>query len=408
MKNNPAYQDSDFFLEVIHKFVTVTSSAETPQEIFTAITKNFMEMLEMEECVVYEAVSKEKKLYQRAIHGSVNPKGEMNNNIQELNYGVGLVGWVAEHQETVCLGDVRNDTRYIYDDHFCLSELVVPIQFNGELFGVIDSENSNENYHTLQHVQLFELIADLAANLFVRIRQKDQLEALKTELENLLDEKKRALETAIETVSDQVSELKYHHERRAILIKEVHHRVNNNLQILSSIISIYLDKNEIIDASTLNAIKQKIQILSSIHLILLKSVENNKTSVQDFLLDLIASIRYMNQTNYLVLEAKSDIPYLPLNTLIPLGLLINETINASANLYWEKGEPVEISVNLNTQKTKMLLELKTSKSFDKETSKLLNPVDEILIDSYIQQLDGENLDSKDKNILWKIVLEEIE
>ncbi|MFN5415704.1 MAG: GAF domain-containing protein [Flavobacteriia bacterium] len=408
MKNKLTYQNPDLLLEVIHNFLKFTSTAETYQEVFTAITKNFMEMLHIEECVVYEAFPKQGKLFQRAIHGSINPKGEMNNRIQEINYGEGIVGWVAENQQTICSPNNLKEPRYIVDRFMNLSELAVPIQFNGELFGVIDAENSKENYYTEQHVQLFELIADFAANLLIRIRQKDELENLKLELEELLDEKNQALEYAIEKVSNQVSELKYHQEKKEILLREVHHRVNNNLQILSSVINIYLTETEHIDAETLREIKNKIQTLSSIHLILLKSVENNKTKVIDFLLDLIASIRYMNQSNYLILEAISSISFLPMNTLIPLGLLINEVVNASAELYWEKGEAVEIMIHLEEEGNELLLVLKTSKEFHLKQLNKLKAVNQILIESYINQLDGENLASKDESILWKIKLCQIE
>jgi two-component sensor histidine kinase len=408
LKNKLTYQNPDLLLEVIHNFLKFTSTAETYQEVFTAITKNFMEMLHIEECVVYEAFPKQGKLFQRAIHGSINPKGEMNNRIQEINYGEGIVGWVAENQQTICSPNNLKEPRYIVDRFMNLSELAVPIQFNGELFGVIDAENSKENYYTEQHVQLFELIADFAANLLIRIRQKDELENLKLELEELLDEKNQALEYAIEKVSNQVSELKYHQEKKEILLREVHHRVNNNLQILSSVINIYLTETEHIDAETLREIKNKIQTLSSIHLILLKSVENNKTKVIDFLLDLIASIRYMNQSNYLILEAISSISFLPMNTLIPLGLLINEVVNASAELYWEKGEAVEIMIHLEEEGNELLLVLKTSKEFHLKQLNKLKAVNQILIESYINQLDGENLASKDESILWKIKLCQIE
>lgn len=408
LKNKPSYQNPDLLLKVIHNFLKFTSTAETYQEVFTAITKIFMDMLQIEECAVYEAFPRHGKLFQRAIHGSINPKGEMNNRIQEINYGEGIVGWVAENQQTICSPNNLKEPRYIEDRFMNLSELAVPIQFNGELFGVIDAENSKENYYTEQHVQLFELIADFAANLLIRIRQKEELEVLKLELEELLQEKNQALEFAIEKVSDQVSELKYHQEKKEILLREVHHRVNNNLQILSSVINIYLTETEHIDSETLREIKNKIQTLSSIHLILLKSVENNKTKVLDFLLDLIASIRYMNQSNYLILDASSSISYLPMNTLIPLGLLINEVVNASAELYWEKGEAVDITIHLEEEGNELLLVLKTSKEFHLKQLNKLKAVNQILIESYINQLDGENLASKDESILWKIKFCQIE
>lgn len=407
MKNNSSNLDANFLIEVIHNFVRFTAVAVTPQEVFWAITKNFMQTLQIEDCVVYESLPHKRKIIQRAAHGSKNPNGENINNLLELDFGSGIAGWVAEHQETVCIGNVTKDPRYIVDDEPRLSELSVPIQFNGELFGVIDSENSEADFYTAWHVYLFELIADLAANLLVRMRQKEELESLKQELEVLLNEKKQALEEAIETVSDQSSELKIQAESREILIKEVHHRVNNNLQILNSIIHIYLMETEEVTATTLKEIQQKIQTLSAIHLILLKSVENNKTGVEDFLLDLIASIRYTS-SHYLSIDVKSGIASLPINTLIPLGLLINEIATSAVNAHWEKGEAVGLSIRLEEESKRILLELGTEKKINPKNTIQEGTVNEILVEALVQQLDGEKLETDSPHTLRKIIFNRVD
>lgn len=416
MKNNfpkteIPYSDSEFLLQVIHNFIKFSSSAETFQEVFWAITKNFMDSLKIEDCVVYEALPHQRKIIQRAAHGEKNPNGEVIQNLLTLDYGVGIAGWVAENQETVCIGDTSIDSRYIKDDAIRFSEISVPIQFNGELFGVIDSENSEKNYYTQQHIQLFELIAELASTLLVRIRQKEELNDLKSELEKLLDNKRKALDEAIETVSEKVSELKHQEEKKEILIREVHHRVNNNLQILSSLINIYLTENENINRNHLKEIQQKIQTLSSIHLILLKSVENNKPSLQDFLLDLIASIRYMNESNYLVLNAQTWVPNFSMNTLIPLGMLINELINHSISKYWKTGETIELTISvIFNPNSFFILEITTIKDLIIEQNLSEYPT---LLEAFVNQLDGEILPIeqqkiKNQSILWKLKLKEIE
>ncbi|MES2589818.1 MAG: histidine kinase dimerization/phosphoacceptor domain -containing protein [Bacteroidota bacterium] len=409
MEQLKPYQRDKSLLEVIHNFIKFTASAESPQEIFWAITKNFMEMLQIEDCVVYEALPHERKIIQRAAHGAKNPNGDVIHNLLVLEYGEGIVGWVAENQTTVCIGDARLDSRYIVDDNIRLSELSVPIQFNGELFGIIDSENSQENFYNIEHIQLFELIAELAATLLVRIRQKEELGKLKEELEHLLLNKKKALDDAIETVSEQVSELKHHEEKREILIREVHHRVNNNLQILTSLISIYLYESEKIDKSVLEEIKQKIQTLSSIHLILLKSVENNRPGVQDFLLDLIASIRYMNDSNYLILTAQSWAPVFSMNTLIPLGMLINQLVSHSIQQFWNKNETVEINLAIIfSVDSYFILELNGTKSLEKLIPDEKFEISKTLIDVFIDQLEGEILTPDKEFGIWKIKLKEIE
>ncbi len=396
-------------LEVIHNFIKITASAESSQEVFTAITTNFMKMIEVEECVVYEAFVAEKKLILKASHGSRNPKGEIDSKLEKLNFDQGIVGWAAENQQTVCVGNTNLDKRYLVDKHINLSELSVPIQFNGELFGIIDSENSEENFYSREHVQLFELIAELAASLLVRIRQKEELAALKRELEDVLSNKKRALDEAIETVSEQVSELKYHEDKRAILIREVQHRVNNNLQILSSLTNIYLTESEEINRDILKEIQLKVQTLSSIHLILLKSVENNRPSVQDFLLDLIASIRYTNESNYLVLNVQCWAPVFSMNTLIPLGMLINELILNSCSKFWKKGETIELNIAvIFSVDSSFILEISTNDAVSEKQNHANLNVSDILIDAFVDQLDGEKLATQKAETLWRIKLKEIE
>lgn len=401
------YDDSEFLLEVIHNFVGFTAAAETPQEVYFAITKNFLSTLHIQECVVYEAIPQEKKLVQRAIHGTMSPQGEMTNNLKELKYGEGVVGWVAENQQTVCISDTRKDKRYIKDRLNTLSELSVPIQFNGELFGVLDSESSEVDYYTEKDVHLFQLIADLAANLLVRIRQKSELNDLKNELEKLLDQKKKDLELAIEQVNDQEFELESEKEKQELLLKEVHHRVNNNLQILTSIISIYLSREANITVGTLEQIQQKIQTLSAIHLILLKSVEKDDNTVHNFLLDLFAAMRYINPENYLIVETSCEVEHLSMNTLIPLGLLLNELISKASSTFWKKGEPVELHVCLCKHEENYSLDVYTSDTFVFDKEKLgIGGVQDILIDALTHQLEGQFLEKgKRKTSLWTIDFE---
>lgn len=408
MKQNTQHS-TEFLLDVIQSFIRITASADSNLEIFEAITKNFMQKLNVEECVVYEFEKKSKTLLQRAIHGKKSPNGEMDNFIRSLKLNEGIVGWVAENQLSVMIGDTNKDSRYIVDRGNNLSELAVPIIFNGELLGVIDSENSQLNYFTNYDLQLFEMIAELAAGLLIRIRQKNELINLKSELELILRTKKIALEKAIDTVSDQVSELRHQKIKKEILIREVHHRVNNNLQILSSLINIYLSDSGKIDRSTLNEIKNKIQVLSSIHLILLKSVEKDRPSISDFLNDLIASIRYMNQANYLVLSAESKGHIFSLNTLIPLGLLLNELINVSSKIYWNKGELVLLHMILVADSDEFFtIEILSDKKVIKKNQIENHAIDEILIEAFIDQLNGEILPSSNELTLWKVKLEEID
>jgi two-component sensor histidine kinase len=408
--NDPSIDDATFLLTVIHRFVQHTATAETYQSVFWAITRNFMQTLALEDCVVYEAIPSERKIVQRAAHGNKNPEGEVIHNLLTLSYGEGIVGWVAENQRSQLVKDTRNDKRYLVDDADRLSELCVPIIFHGELLGIICSEHSKAGYYNNRHLLLFELIAEISASLLVRIRQKRELDQLKMDLERLLHEKKEALDQAIETVSDQVSELKYHQDKKDILVREVHHRVNNNLQIISSLVRLYLHETQEPGYQTLQEIQFRIQVLSSIHLILLKSVELNQVVLLGFLQDLAASIRYMCTDKHVVIACDTPIRHLSLNTLVPLGMLIHELVLCSIRKYLQQHEPIKIEISLRTGEFagQYLLELSGMKvpelAFPEST---MDRVQFTLIEALSEQLEGELYSPQQEQEPWRLTFREI-
>lgn len=407
--NDPSIDDTTFVLTVIHRFVQHTATAETYQSVFWAITRNFMQTLALEDCVVYEAIPAERKIIQRAANGNKNPEGEVIQNLLTLSYGEGIVGWVAENQRSQLVKDTRNDERYLVDDAVRLSELCVPIIFHGELLGVISSEHSDAGYYNNRHLLLFELIAEISASLLVRIRQKRELDLLKMDLERLLQEKKEALNRAIETVSDQVSELKYHQDKKDILVREVHHRVNNNLQIISSLVRLYLHETKEPGYQTLKEIQFRIQVLSSIHLILLKSVELNQVVLLGFLQDLAASIRYMCTDRHVVISCDTPVRNLSLNTLVPLGMLIHELVLCAVGKYLSQ-EPVKIKISLHTGESpgEYLLELAGMKVPVPELSEsMIDRVQFTLIEALSEQLEGELQSPQQEQEPWRLTFREI-
>lgn len=406
--NDPSIDDTTFVLTVIHRFVQHTATAETYQSVFWAITRNFMQTLALEDCVVYEAIPAERKIIQRAANGNKNPEGEVIQNLLTLSYGEGIVGWVAENQRSQLVKDTRNDARYLVDDAVRLSELCVPIIFHGELLGVISSEHSDAGYYNNRHLLLFELIAEISASLLVRIRQKRELDKLKVDLERLLQEKKEALNRAIETVSDQVSELKYHQDKKDILVREVHHRVNNNLQIISSLVRLYLNETKEPGYQTLQEIQFRIQVLSSIHLILLKSVELNQVVLLGFLQDLAASIRYMCTDKHVVISCDTPIRNLSLNTLVPLGMLIHELVLCSVRKYVAH-EPVKILISLHTSESpgEYLLELAGMKVAPELPESMMDRVQLTLIEALSEQLEGELQSPQAETEPWRLTFREI-
>lgn len=133
------------------------------------------------------------------------------------------------------------------------------------------------------------------------------------------------------------------------LLKEVHHRVKNNMQIITSLLSLQAntnDNNAI--KEQFNACQYRINSMATIHEMLYQSEMFSKIEygnyLQQLITHLINSIKGVD--NNITLQLKSDNINLNIDTAIPLGLLINEVITNALKYGIRNNDPGIISVNL--------------------------------------------------------------
>ncbi|MCK5907041.1 MAG: GAF domain-containing protein, partial [Flavobacteriales bacterium] len=83
---------------------------------------------------------------------------------------------VVKSQKSEIINYSSDDTDYYYIDKPSESEITVPIIFEGELLGIIDSEHIRSNFFSKEHLYLLEDIAEaLAIRLVQKKRQDDNL-----------------------------------------------------------------------------------------------------------------------------------------------------------------------------------------------------------------------------------------
>ena len=150
-------------LEILHKFALSQAGLNTLDEIVWNIAKMAIAELDFEDCVVYLLGEDEKTLVQVAAHGKKNPVAEEILNPITIEFGSGVVGTAAATGTFQLVSDTRKNAQYIVDDEIRLSELAVPIKYEGRVIGVLDSEHREENFYTAEHVHLFTTIASLAS-----------------------------------------------------------------------------------------------------------------------------------------------------------------------------------------------------------------------------------------------------
>jgi PAS domain S-box-containing protein len=113
------------------------------------------------------------------------------------------------------------------------------------------------------------------------------------------------------------------------LIKEIHHRVKNNLQLISSIIYLKLASVTQDDIKNfLEDTRQKIRSIALIHERLLQTEKLDRVELSDYLGKLIHDLKVTYYKSDLSLDVATDIPekMVGLDTAIICGLIVNELV----------------------------------------------------------------------------------
>ena len=191
---SPDYVSEMNIIEIISYFATSLFGKNTEEDIVWDIAKNCIGRLGLEDCVVYLFDDKQENLLQKAAYG---PKNPVNFEIYQpivIPTGKGIVGTVAQTGLAEVIDDTSKDKRYIVDDERRLSEITVPIIYNGEILGVIDSEHPQSAFFREWHLRTLTAIANLCANKIYGVRMKEELQEKEQKLA-IYQEKINALKT---------------------------------------------------------------------------------------------------------------------------------------------------------------------------------------------------------------------
>lgn len=125
-------------------------------------------------------------------------------------------------------------------------------------------------------------------------------------------------------------ELKESVHQKEILLKEVHHRVKNNLQVISSILN--LQTSYIDDPDTLTIIQEcqdRIKSMAFIHESLYQSADLAKVNFSEYLHNLCTNLKYsyMAPDRNINLDFAIEEISLSLDSSIPCGLIVNELVS---------------------------------------------------------------------------------
>ena len=132
----------------------------------------------------------------------------------------------------------------------------------------------------------------------------------------------------IEIENEKTQTLKSLTEKE-ILLKEVHHRVKNNMQMVISLLKIQsLDLKELSVEDFVNISEARINAMVLVHENLYQSDDLEKVDFKEYLNNLTQYIKssYQGYKN-IALQIKVNNIFFDVQTAIPIGLIINELVN---------------------------------------------------------------------------------
>mgnify|MGYP000359595642 CR=1 FL=1 len=153
--------------------------------------------------------------------------------------GEGVSGWVVEHGRSVRLGDVTRDPRYHSTSPHMMSELCLPLRVGAHVIGVLNLEAKAPNAFDAHTEELMVVFAN-------------QL-AIAIENARLYEQTKRDAEV------------------KAALLRELSHRVKNNLAAITSLLYLALDEPPDTREQILSETLGRVQSMALAHALLARS-----------------------------------------------------------------------------------------------------------------------------------------
>ena len=121
-------------------------------------------------------------------------------------------------------------------------------------------------------------------------------------------------------------------EEKKILLKEVHHRVKNNLTIISSLLSMHTDSIESEkDINIFLSCQNRIASMSKMHEQLYQAEDLRNISMRDYIYSIVQTVHATYQRDGTNIEMNVDIDdiHLDMDSSVPVGLIVNELVSNS-------------------------------------------------------------------------------
>lgn len=179
------------------------------------------------------------------------------------------------------------------------------------------------------------------------LQARDELEIKVKERTTELISINKSLLTEISERQQVESQLQASLQEKEVLLKEIHHRVKNNLQIISSLLNLQADYLQDKQALEIFKVSQsRIDSMALVHEKLYQSPNLAKINFGEYIQDLVASLfsSYEINREAIALKISVDEVLVSLDISIPCGLIMNELVLNAMKHAFPDGRAGEIRV----------------------------------------------------------------
>lgn len=222
----------------------------------------------------------------------------------------------------------------------------------------------------------------------------------------------RGILVDITELKDAENKIKASLKDKEVLLKEVHHRVKNNMQIISSLLNLqidYLNNEDAIDV--LKESQNRVKSMAMIHEKLYLSKDLTQINFADYIQNLVSNLFYSYNIKESQIKPIIKIEDVNLNieTAIPCGLIINELISNCLKYAFPNQMKGEIIITLKSIEDNFELVISDNGIGlpEKININKIKTLGLLLVNSLTEQIDGKISIYKKNGTQFKITFKEL-
>jgi two-component sensor histidine kinase len=274
---------------------------------------------------------------------------------------------------------------------------------SGNFILITYSENQYQTFYTINFLFAITLLITLLLYFLYNNNKVSKLLAHKNEI-LILQQDHLQHENAIRQKTEEKLTLSL--KEKDVLLSEIHHRVKNNLAIVSALLELQGAKTY--DTKIILALKEsqnRIKSIALLHEKLYESKTLEKIDIRGYFDDLANHISqtFFNTNKDIRIHTQIDPIQMNMKDAMPFALLINELITNSYKHAFNEKDNGNIYITLiNGQDQKIFTYKDDGKGLSEKENQEHNSIGMSLIESFILQLKGKSEIASNNGFLFKL------